>query len=70
MVQMFNVGFYVLLCKMQHRAQICNKNKQTENLGEDLQRHWTFVPRQLLQQTNTNTEITQGLNLVISHVGL
>lgn len=67
MVQMFNVGFYVLLAE--HKFAI-KTNKQTENLGDDVQRRWTFAPRQLLQQTNTNMEITQGLNLVISHVGL
>lgn len=55
-------------CNTEHKFAI--KKNQTENLGDYLQRRWTFVPRQLLQQTNTNMEITQGLNLVISHVGL
>lgn len=35
-------------------------------LRPDLQSHWTFMPKQLLQQRNT--EITQGLGGVISHI--
>lgn len=62
------------MLNLQHRVFTCpnllKKKKIQSILRADLRRRWTFVPRRLLQQKNTNTEITQGLNLVISSVGL